>query len=172
MLPGLPPLGSPGLYTPALSWPLDFNCLTRFSASNFMSSLLPKCRQPVGHDLMQAGSSPAPTRSEHSVHLYTFLVAALNLGMLKGQPLTQYWQPMQLAWLKSTMPLVYCTIAPSAGQAIRQPGSSQCMHWSLRISHCNPPSVSTSLNLMRFQKFHAVSGMVWYVLSKVVSRNS
>ena len=32
------------------------------------------------------------------------------------------------------MPFVYCTMAPGAGQAIRQPGSVQCMHWSLRIS--------------------------------------
>ena len=34
-----------------------------------MSSLVPKCRQPVGQALMQAGSSPAPTLSEQSVHL-------------------------------------------------------------------------------------------------------
>ena len=45
------------------------SCSARFSARNFMSSLEPKCRQPVGQDLMQAGSSPCPTRSEHSVHL-------------------------------------------------------------------------------------------------------
>ena len=41
----------------------------------------------------------------------------------------------------------YCTIAPGAGQAARQPGSSQCMHWSLRISHASPPSESRSLEL-------------------------
>src|SRR5215469_185525 len=97
-------------------------------ASNFMSSLLPKCRQPVGQDLMQAGSNPCPTRSEHKVHLYTFFVEGLNLGTLKGQPDTQNWQPMQLASSKSTMPLLYCTMAPSAGHAARQPGSAQCMH--------------------------------------------
>jgi hypothetical protein len=46
----------------------------RVSARSFMSSLLPKCRQPVGQDLMQAGSSPSLTRSTHSVHLNIFLV--------------------------------------------------------------------------------------------------
>ena len=60
------------------------------------------------------------------------------------------------------MPLAYWTMAPSAGHAIRHPGSSQCMHWSLRMSSIRlPPSGSYSLNLIRFQKFHAVSGMVW-----------
>src|SRR6202035_1362635 len=106
-----------------------------------MTSLLPKCRQPVGQALMQAGSSPAPTRSEHNVHLWTFLVSELNLGMLNGQPVTQYWQPMECSCWKSTIPFEYWTIAPSAGQARKQPGSAQCMHWSLRISQLNvPPS--------------------------------
>src|ERR1017187_8906182 len=53
---------------------------------NFMSSLVPKCRHPVGHALMHAGSSPAPTLSEHSVHLYTFFVLGLNVGTLKVLP--------------------------------------------------------------------------------------
>src|ERR1700712_4033255 len=54
---------------------------------------------------------------------------------------------MQFSWAKSTMPLVYCTIAPGAGQAFRQPGSSQCMQPSLRISHSRLPSFdSTSEN--------------------------
>ena len=35
------------------------------------------------------------------------------------------------------MPLAYWTMAPGAGQAMRQPGSAQCMHWSLRISQCS-----------------------------------
>src|SRR5919198_6406433 len=70
------------------------------------------------------------------------------------------------------MPFVYWTIAPSAGHARRQPGSSQCMHWSLRISHCSVPSSrGCSLNLIRFQKFHDVDGIVWYVLSNVVCWN-
>src|SRR3954471_23482432 len=33
------------------------------------------------------------------------------------------------------MPFEYCTIAPGAGQALRQPGSAQCMQPSLRINH-------------------------------------
>src|SRR2546426_3631185 len=79
---------------------------------------------------------------------------------------------MQFSCWKSTMPFVYWTIARSAGHARRRPGSSQCMHWSLRISHCNAPlSPMCSLNLIRFQKFHAVDGIVWYVLSNVVCRN-
>src|ERR1700712_3172851 len=39
------------------------------------------------------------------------------------------------------MPFVYCTIAPGDGHAFRQPGSSQCMQPSLRISHSRSPSV-------------------------------
>ena len=101
---------------------------------------------------MHAGSRPALTRSEHSVHLYTFLVDGLNLGMLNGQPETQNWQPMQFSCWKSTIPFAYCTMAPSAGQARRQPGSAQCMHWCLRMSQAKLPSeCSLSLNLMRFQ---------------------
>ncbi len=42
---------------------------------------------------------------------------------------------MQFSWTKSTMPFEYCTMAPGAGQALRQPGSEQCMQPSLRISH-------------------------------------
>src|SRR5437016_3038797 len=37
------------------------------------------------------------------------------------------------------MPLLYCTIAPGAGQAFRHPGSAQCMQPSLRISHSRSP---------------------------------
>src|SRR5580692_11058567 len=37
------------------------SCAARFSP------LVPKCRHPVGHAFMQAGPSPAPTRSEHKV---------------------------------------------------------------------------------------------------------
>src|SRR5207245_6764940 len=92
--------------------------------------------------------------------------------MSNGQPDTQYWQPMQFSCWKSTMPFVYCTMAPSAGHARRHPGSSQCMHWSLRINHCSAPfSPRCSLNLIRFQKFHDVDGIVWYVLSNVVCWN-
>src|SRR5215204_1426738 len=54
-------------------------------------------------------------------------------------------------------------MAPGAGQAARQPGSEQCMHWSLRISHCSAPLSSCSRNLIRFQKFADMSGIVWYV---------
>src|SRR6266566_5333889 len=151
-----------GSYTPAFAKP-DFSrsCRARVSASARMSALVPNFRQPVGHDLMHAGSSPCPTRSEHSVHLYTFLVDALNFGMSNGHPEMQYWHSMQFSCWKSTIPFVYWTIAPSAGHARRQPGSSQCMHWSLRISHCSVPSArGCSLNLIRFQKLHEVDGIV------------
>src|SRR6516162_304398 len=93
----VPPTVS-GSYTPASLKPdTSRSCFARCSARYFMSSLVPKCRQPVGQDLIHAGSKPAPTRSEHSVHLYTFLVLGLNLGMLKGHPEMQNWQPMQLS---------------------------------------------------------------------------
>ena len=37
--------------------------------SRSMSSLVPNCRQLVGHALTHAGCSPTDTRSTHSVHL-------------------------------------------------------------------------------------------------------
>src|SRR5206468_5339777 len=165
----VPPIDG-GSYTPAFWKPeCSRSCFARASASPRMSAFVPNRRHPVGHALMHAGSSPWPTRSEHSVHLYTFFVVLLNFGMSNGHPDTQYWQPMQFSCWKSTMPFVYCTMAPSAGHARRQPGSSQCMHWSLRINHCSAPfSPRCSLNLIRFQKFHDVDGIVWYVLSNVV----
>ncbi len=58
---------------------------------------------------------------------------------------------MHWSGLTSTMPLAYWTMAPGAGQAARHPGSSQCMHWSLRISQTMPPSKSRSLKRIRFQ---------------------
>src|SRR5262245_24568648 len=42
---------------------------------------------------------------------------------------------MQFSDTKSTMPFEYLTMAPGDGQALRQPGSLQCMQPSLRISH-------------------------------------
>ncbi|MNW04862.1 hypothetical protein D3C71_2010210 [compost metagenome] len=42
------------------------------------------------------------------------------------------------------MPLAYWMMAPSDGQAFRQPGSAQCMQPSLRISHSSLPFSSTS----------------------------
>src|SRR2546429_6654570 len=65
-----------GSYTPAcgkFEW--SRSCLARASASSFISSLLPKCRQPVGHDLIHAGSRPSLTRSAQSVHLKTRCVS-------------------------------------------------------------------------------------------------
>src|SRR5262245_46867667 len=56
---------------------------------------------------------------------------------------------MQFSEMKSTMPLEYLTIAPGEGQALRQPGSSQCMQPSFRISHSSLSfSVSTSKNFI------------------------
>ncbi len=51
------------------------------------------------------------------------------------------------------MPLLYCTIAPGEGQAFRQPGSSQCMQPSLRISHSRSPAgFSYSVNRITVQE--------------------
>ena len=59
---------------------------------------------------------------------------------------------MQCSLMKSTMPLAYLTMAPGEGQAFRQPGSSQCMQPSLRISHSRlPASGSTSKNFITVQ---------------------
>src|SRR5438067_11263758 len=85
-----------GSYTPACGkLECSRSCFARLPARSSMSSLVPKCRQPVGQDLMHAGSSPSLTRSTHSVHLNIFLVVGLNLGISNGHPLTQYPQPMQ-----------------------------------------------------------------------------
>src|SRR5690554_346506 len=101
---------------------------------------MPKVMAPVGQVFTQAGSSPTFTRSEHNVHLYALLSTSLMRGTSNGQPLTQYPQPMQFSEMKSTMPFEYLTIAPGEGQAVRQPGSSQCMQPSLRMSHSRLPS--------------------------------
>ncbi len=77
---------------------------------------------------MQAGSMPTDTRSTHSVHFCIFPVLAEKRGTLNGQPVSHSPQPMQASGLTSTMPFSYCTMAPGAGHALRQPGSAQCMH--------------------------------------------
>ena len=56
---------------------------------------------------------------------------------------------MHLSWLKSTMPLAYLTMAPGLGQALRQPGSAQCMQPSLRISHSRLPLAGFSYSAKR-----------------------
>ncbi len=77
------------------------------------------------------------------------LSALLMRGTSKGQPVTQLPQPTQCSLMKSTMPLAYLTIAPGEGHDFRQPGSSQCMQPSLRISHSSlPASGSTSENFI------------------------
>src|SRR5450759_156381 len=128
-----------------------------------MSSFVPKWRHPVGQALMHAGSRPTETRSTQSVHFAIFPVFTWNFGTSNGHPVSQYPQPMQLSGFTSTIPLAYCTMAPGAGQASRHPGSAQCMHWSLRMSHISPPSTSRSSKRMRFQKPASSVGIVWYV---------
>src|SRR5690606_11617625 len=98
----------------------------RPSAWVTISSLVPNTIAWVGQALAQAGPCPTATRSEHSVHFFATCAVFEMRGMSNGQPATQEPQPMQLSEMKSTMPLEYCTIAPGAGQALRQPGSTQC----------------------------------------------
>ena len=126
-----------------------------------MSCLLPHEMALVGHVFTQAGSSPASTRSTHMLHFETLRVLASKRGMSKGQPVTQYWQPMQLSWLKSTMPFVYCTMAPGAGHENRQPGSSQCRQASFLISQLSWPSTSTSLKRISSHVFGLRSRWLW-----------
>jgi Na+/H+ antiporter NhaD/arsenite permease-like protein len=45
------------------------SCATRSPATSSMSSLVPNCRQLVGHAFTHAGCRPTAARSEHSVHL-------------------------------------------------------------------------------------------------------
>ncbi len=81
--------------------------------------------------------------------------------MSNGQPDTQSWQPMQLSWLKSTIPFSYWTIAPGAGQAYRHPGSSQCRQASFLISHWTSPPTSISLKRIRSQVSALRSRWLW-----------
>jgi hypothetical protein len=74
---------------------------------------------------------------------------------------------MQFSLMKSTIPLAYCTIAPGAGHAFRQPGSSQCMQPSLRINHSRLPfSSSHSVNRIKVQVLGSKSSGLSYVPSK------
>src|SRR5690606_9564401 len=73
------------------------------------------------------------------------------------------------------MPLLYCTMAPGEGQALRQPGSSQCMQPSLRISHSrSPASFSYSEKRMTVQEFSVRSMGLSYtpLLVPISSRTS
>src|SRR3954469_21006683 len=100
----VPPMDC-GSYTPAFLKPeICTNWCARVLANVSMSSFVPKCKHPVGHALIHAGSRPWPTRSEQSVHLNTFFVFGLNFGISNGQPEMQYPQPMQFSCWKSTMP--------------------------------------------------------------------
>src|SRR6267378_4160881 len=108
-----------GSYTAAWAKPLALSCSTRESASASMSSLVPKCRQPVGHAFTHAGSSPTSTRSTQSVHLAILSVRAEYRGTSNGHPVSHILQPMQASGFTSTMPFSYCTIAPGAGQALK-----------------------------------------------------
>src|SRR5246127_2903442 len=96
-------------------------------------------------------------------------------GTSNGQPVTQYPQPMQFSSWKSTIPLEYCTIAPGEGQALRQPGSAQCMQPSLRISHSRSPfGFSYSAKRIRVQERSLRSAGFWYppTLVPISSRRS
>src|SRR5258708_6002739 len=52
-------------------------------------------------------------------------------------------------------------MAPGAGQAFRQPGSAQCMHWSLRISQARLSPRSCSLNLIKFSEHDLGDSLAW-----------
>src|SRR6202035_145461 len=96
-------------------------------------------------------------------------------GILNGQPVMQYPQPMQFSSWKSTIPFEYCTIAPGAGHAFRQPGSAQCMHPSLRISHSRSPlGFSTSAKRINVQVLALRSCGFWYwpIFVPISSRRS
>src|SRR5580704_6827603 len=82
---------------------------------------------------------------------------------------------MQFSSWKSTIPFAYCTIAPGEGHALRHPGSVQCMHPSLRISHSRSPlGFSTSARRISVQLLALRSCGFWYcpVLVPISSRRS
>ena len=53
-------------------------------------------------------------------------------------------------------------MAPGDGQALRQPGSAQCMQPSLRISHSSVPFCSCSAKRISVQLFSVRSCGFWY----------
>src|SRR5215831_2081412 len=81
---------------------------------------------------------------------------------------------MQCSSMKSTMPLEYCTMAPGEGQALRQPGSAQCMQPSLRISHSSLPCSSRSVKRITVHEPGERSGGLSYTptLVPTTSRTS
>src|SRR5450631_3650694 len=81
---------------------------------------------------------------------------------------------MQFSSWKSTMPLLYCTTAPGAGQALRHPGSAQCMQPSLRISHSSRPCSSYSVKRITVHESGVRSAGLSYTptLCPTVSRMS
>src|SRR5574343_1085875 len=81
---------------------------------------------------------------------------------------------MQFSSAKSTMPFLYWMIAPGDGQALRQPGSAQCMQPSLRISHSRWPFSSTSAKRISVQLLAVRSCGFWYdpTLTPTSSRTS
>src|SRR5580692_12033516 len=82
---------------------------------------------------------------------------------------------MQFSSWKSTIPFAYCTIAPGEGHALRHPGSVQCMHPSLRISHSRSPlGFSTSAKRISVQLLALRSCGFWYcpVFVPISSRRS
>src|SRR5215467_806538 len=81
---------------------------------------------------------------------------------------------MQCSSMKSTMPLLYWTIAPGEGHALRQPGSEQCMQPSLRISHSSRLPSSTSEKRITVHDSDVRSGGLSYTptLTPITSRRS
>src|SRR5215468_11075420 len=81
---------------------------------------------------------------------------------------------MQCSSMKSTMPLLYWTIAPGEGHALRQPGSEQCMQPSLRISHSSRLPSSTSEKRITVHDSDVRSGGLSYTptFTPITSRRS
>ena len=114
-----------------------------------MSSLVPKCRQPVGQAFTQAGSRPTVARSTQSVHLAIFPVFAEKRGTLNGQPASHSRQPMHCSGFTSTMPFEYWTMAP--GRRARPETARIGAVHALVLAH-QPGEVAVDLGLLELDE--------------------
>src|SRR5687767_16007227 len=101
---------------------------------------------PSGHVLTQAGACPSERRPWHMSHLPTTPRSALYCGTPYEQFHVQYWQPMQVSALWSTMPVVGSFAYASTGQPVMHVGSRQWLHDIERneraVCGYQPPSIS------------------------------
>ena len=89
---------------------------------------------------MQAGSSPAPTRSEHSVHLWTFFVSGVELRNVEWTPRDAVLASDAVVLLEVDDPVGVLDDRSVRGAGFQTAGIGAMQAPSLRISQLNVPS--------------------------------